>query len=532
MKTKAFLFWSFSIIFGNWAMAAAPTITGFSPGSGTLGTTITIKGTDLKNTKSVNIGGVPATDIFVVSNTSIRAKVGSGSNTDFITLETPEGLASTKKSQLGHLENGKFESLCSPFVNINRSLAIRDSSIINHANAKGAEGVWSFNFLMKQMAPSNMTPSAFIKKWLINWRDTTKVNNQKLASTRFTPNTTRIGRLLANWPRVTGEASEFDGTAPLDLNSDQFNLVAITFRPDLDNTSSTPSSGEGRFVYKIAGSSDDEIIFEYKLPKNSGTLPTTGSGWALRIHDLSTLNFGTAYIAKLKSVTDRFTKKTFSGVAGMQNGSGINQVRTNTIEMEGGQWALREFRLTPKAIPGGDGVVAADIGELASTTTHNNPAELFNTQGSVVETWVKENESSLLSGTAIFDSGTLGGLAASQTTNGWTFKQGSVKASVKKAFDMNTCKGCHNPSVNLNSNAGTSNPFLQASDSGFSSFMTGTKNGSVANPLVGVSTPMPNGFLTPFQFNSDGTVTAHPGYSDLHSRAHNILTKLVVNFCR
>ncbi|MBX7232482.1 MAG: IPT/TIG domain-containing protein [Bdellovibrionales bacterium] len=540
-----FLFLLSYVLFNSeLSFAVAPTITGFRPGSGTLGTLVTITGTNLTGANSVRIAGVAATDVTVVNSTTITAKVGARSTTNVITVTTPGGTASTLNSVLGHLGNGKFESLCTPRVDINRSLAIRDASVINHANAKGALGIWSFNFLMSQMAPAGMSTSTFIKKWIRNWRDTKLVNSRSISSNTFTPNTSSLTTFLSDWPRISSGAVEFDGTRPLDLNVDKLLLVAITFRPDLDNTSTTPSAGEGRFVFRIprapdlaGGNDDDSVILEYKLPIMSGTSPVSARGWALLIHDLSTITVNSSsYIAKLKAVTDKFTKKTFAGVVGMQNGSAINQVRTNTIISEGGaKWGLREFHLTPTAIAGttiSTGsivVVGAQVGELVSSTIHNNPAEAMSFPRSLVETWVLENESAVLAGTATVTPGLLGGVTTSESS--WTFSP-VVRESVKKAFDMTTCKGCHNPTVNLNGNRGTANKFLQASRTGFSSFMTGTTTGSVDNPLVEVSTPMPGGFATPFTFTPAGTVTTNSGYSDLHSRAHNLLNKLVVNFCR
>lgn len=520
-------------------------ITGFTPQSGTLGTVVKITGSGFTNANAVTIGTVPAV-FTVVNDTTITATMGALTKTDFITVSVPAtatalaSIGTTKGTLLGAFGDGRFESLCQPGIDIHRSLAISDLSVLSHSNTKGINGNWSFNFLMSQMAPAGMTPSTFIKKWLINWRDTKNVNGNALVPPPPAvpqPNTSSISALLTAWPRIIGGPLEFDNTPPLDLNSDQFILVAITFRPDLDKTSATPSAGEGRFIFRIASTKDDEVILEYKLPISMGTLPMTADNWNLGIHDLSSQPFGSAYISQLQFLTDRFTKKTFTGVAGMQNGSGINQVRTNTIASEGSQWALREFRLATTAKIATSGVIAAAVGELASTTTNNNPAETFNTIGSTVEAWAKLNSAALLAGTAVFDPATLGGFAPSQNTNGWNFSPTVINPSVKKAFDMSTCKGCHSPTVNLNNNFGVSNPFLQASKSGFSSFMTGTSLGKVAAPIVFTTTPMPGplptGFNAPFTFNATtGVATPNVGYSDLHARAHNLLNKTVTAFCR
>lgn len=58
--------------------APAPTITSFSPGTGSIGSAITITGTNFTGTSDVNFNGTPATTFTVVSPTSITATVPTG----------------------------------------------------------------------------------------------------------------------------------------------------------------------------------------------------------------------------------------------------------------------------------------------------------------------------------------------------------------------------------------------------------------------------------------------------------------------
>ena len=526
----------------------APIITSFSPGSGSNGTVVRIIGQNLINISNVSVGGVSYPFRFVSSFTgqplgyitsgsnvrdaAIDVTIGTSANTGPIIVSGRTGSVSTSGTALGHLGNGSFEALCKPFVNINKSLAINDTSVINHANAIN-NGPWSFNFLLSQMAPASMSPSTFIKKWILNWRDTVSLRNSNNTAVSTTAIQANLSNLLSTWPRAAGSA-EFDGTPPLNLAFDKFKLVAIIFRPDLADSAVPPLfAGEGRFVFKVDNSSD-EVIFEYKLPINSGTLPTSADQWALKIHDLSTFPFSTSYISALLAVTDRFTKKTFPLNNLTINGSGINQVRTNTIGLESNGWSLREFRLTAQAVVGSSSTVAAAAGELVSQATHNSPSEQYNsagTSGLPVRDWVTQNTAALLNNTATMNPALEGTLSISQT-GVWQFPAGSVTPSVAKAFDMMTCRGCHSPSVNLSFNAGSSNPFLQVSSGGYASFMTGTSTGSVANPQVTTTTPMPGLFGAPFTYNANGTVTSNPGYSDLHNRAHVLLNKVLSGYCR
>lgn len=534
--------------------SAAPIITSFSPGSGTKDTVVRIIGQNFNNITNVSVGGVsyPFTLVsssglpvgYFTSGSNVRnpfaidVTIGKFANTGPIIVSGNNGSTSTSGNNgLGHLGNGSFEALCKPAVNINKSLAINDTSVINHANAIN-NGPWSFNFLLSQMAPASMSPSTFIKKWILNWKNTVSLRNVNNAPTNTTASQGALSNLLSSWPRTAG-SNEFDGTAPLNLAAaGPFKLVAIIFRPDLGDSAVPPLfAGEGRFIFKVNNSSD-EVIFEYKLPISSGSLPTSADQWALKIHDLSTLPFSTSYISALLAVTDRFTKKTFPLNNLTVNGSGINQVRTNTIGLESNGWSLREFRLTAQAVAGSPSTVAAAAGELVSRITENSPSEQFNSAGSsgaLVRTWITQNTASLLNNAAALNPALAGTLSISQT-GAWQFplagQPGSVAPSVAKAFDMMTCRGCHSPSVNLSGNAGASNPFLQVSSGGYASFMTGNSSGSVANPQVSTTTPMPGLFGAPFTYNANGSVTPNVGYSDLHNRAHVLLNKVVSGYCR
>ncbi len=71
---------------------AAPTITSFTPQTGTNGTLITINGTNLNNASSVTFGGVNAKSYTVVSPLMITAIVDSGA-TGNVSVVTPNGTA-------------------------------------------------------------------------------------------------------------------------------------------------------------------------------------------------------------------------------------------------------------------------------------------------------------------------------------------------------------------------------------------------------------------------------------------------------
>jgi hypothetical protein len=70
----------------------SPTITNVSPLNTTTGSIVTITGTDFTGAATVSFGGTPATSFTVVSATSIRAIIGSGSSGS-ISVSTPGGIA-------------------------------------------------------------------------------------------------------------------------------------------------------------------------------------------------------------------------------------------------------------------------------------------------------------------------------------------------------------------------------------------------------------------------------------------------------
>ncbi len=73
---------------------AAITITGFTPSSGSTGTTVVITGTELSNVSLVSFGAFSAA-FTVNSNTQITATVPAGATTAAITVVTPAGCSAT-----------------------------------------------------------------------------------------------------------------------------------------------------------------------------------------------------------------------------------------------------------------------------------------------------------------------------------------------------------------------------------------------------------------------------------------------------
>ncbi len=73
----------------------APTVTSASPGSGKVGTSVTVTGTNLTGATQLTFGGVPAVGFQVTSATSITATVPTGAGTGPIEVTTPGGSATS-----------------------------------------------------------------------------------------------------------------------------------------------------------------------------------------------------------------------------------------------------------------------------------------------------------------------------------------------------------------------------------------------------------------------------------------------------
>lgn len=118
--------------------ANAPTITGFSPSSGTAGTTVFINGTGLSGATAVNFNGVAATNFTLINSTQISATVPAGATSGKIAVITAGGTATS---------TGDFTLVApSPFVGsfTPASGSVGTTVTITGANLSGATSV-TFN---------------------------------------------------------------------------------------------------------------------------------------------------------------------------------------------------------------------------------------------------------------------------------------------------------------------------------------------------------------------------------------------------
>jgi uncharacterized repeat protein (TIGR03803 family) len=79
-------------------LVVVPAISGFSPTSGRVGTSVTITGNSFTGATSVTFGGVAATSYQVVSDTKVTATVPTGAVTGPVAITTPGGTATSATS--------------------------------------------------------------------------------------------------------------------------------------------------------------------------------------------------------------------------------------------------------------------------------------------------------------------------------------------------------------------------------------------------------------------------------------------------
>ncbi len=166
--------------------------------------------------------------------------------------------------------------------------------------------------------------------------------------------------------------------------------------------------------------------------------------WADLWHGLGGHTFGPDYNAALQAVTDRFA--TIGASPGKPNGSAINQVRTDEIEIAppGQPWELREFKLASASTSSGP--LPLLLGTVAQT-----PARSLD-QTTAVSTYVNANAAAIVANNYVVPliwSGSpfRGGAAPNRQELGWDGPPPACTSitnpDARFDFSLNTCNGCH-----------------------------------------------------------------------------------------
>jgi len=195
-------------------------------------------------------------------------------------------------------------------IDSSRSLLVRDLGVIEDASRTKAScnqpsmGVWSFGYLMEQMANTpvtGVTGSQFVRAWLDRWMTAQPVNGFNVG-----PRTMMQAEILDPWIAASGGSG-----APLDLSKAPFRLLAIVNRLDLRDQVAYggTSGGELRFVFMYippdcgGNGQPFEVILEYGLPVSGClNLKALATQWKA----LEALGAGSAaYNAALEAITQQ-----------------------------------------------------------------------------------------------------------------------------------------------------------------------------------------------------------------------------------
>jgi hypothetical protein len=416
----------------------------------------------------------------IVLGTSLIAFASSTSlSTSRTELGTPDQQAAVRTSR--DVSGLPVQSACT--VVPEKELFVTDVSVVDDCLrttwgpcvsgskplAPATQGAWTFGARMQSLAGTTdpATLSTFTLNWLHNWQVNQTINGDLVPAR---PNIQTV--VIDNWMGASG------GTI-LDMKKAPFRLLAIVARLDLRENagySGGTSAGEARFIYNLLDKNGNttqfNVIFEYGLDAADCAAV---QNWADLWHGLGSHTFGPDYNAALQAVTDRFA--TIGASPSKPNGSALNQLRTNEIELvlPNIPWELREFKLPTTVLTSGAPV------QLAEVTVAQTPARsLQNT--AAISTYANANATAILHNTNVVPliwSGSpfRGGAAPHNLDLNWDGPLPSCTSitdpKVREAFSVNTCSGCHG-TPETKTRFKQVEPRAVGSSSALSPFLTGT----------------------------------------------------------
>jgi hypothetical protein len=331
-------------------------------------------------------------------------------------------------------------------ISTSHSLLVRDLGVIEDPTRTKAScgqtsmGVWSFGYLMEQIANSpatGVTGPQFVRAWLDRWMTAQPVNGGS-----YGPRTLMQSKILDPWIAASGGPG-----MPLDLSKAPFRLLAIVNRLDLRQQAAYggTSGGELRFVFMHVpfdctnGGRPFEVILEFGLPV-SGCLGlwTLANQWKA----LDALPLGSpSYNAALEAITQEVVVA--NAAPFNPNGSLLNQIRTNENWLdhtgEGLDWELREFRIDPATH------------HLFQDTVAQTPY-FYLRSTPVIANYVNDQPSAIKAGNytvplrypTAADAFRAGGVVYGLGSF-WDDFSGTpiVDREARHKFSLNTCNGCH-----------------------------------------------------------------------------------------
>jgi hypothetical protein len=312
-----------------------------------------------------------------------------------------------------------------------------------------AGGVWSFGYLMRQLAggasASNAQVSDFIEGWLDEWQKTGSGENGWPLPARPQLDTL----IIQPW-----KAASLGSGVDFDPNKAPFRLLAIVNRIDLSDglvygsgTGTPGNAGEVRFVFGALSAACQPlratVIFEFSVDRG-GCLSLRQ--WAQDWIALSSLTLGSpAYRDALANLTAQVT---IPGALG--------QLRTNELSFDdpsgGADWDLREFHLD------GGALLQRTVAQTPQHTLNTTPTlrDYVNADAAAI---AAENYTLPLSfpSTQHFRGDHAFGKPVLSFWNAagilpYTAADGTVTpaARLRHTLSRNTCNGCHNAETGTN----------------------------------------------------------------------------------
>ncbi|WP_207425024.1 FG-GAP-like repeat-containing protein [Pedobacter sp. SYSU D00535] len=253
---------------------AAPLITSFDLSRGSLGSVVTITGTNLSDVTAVSFGGSPASSFTVVSATTIKAVVGEGA-TGRISVTSPGGVA-TSNADFTYLVKHTISSFAPTEAGEGERVTITgtnfsENSVVMFGNYDATSVIFvsptTLIGVVGKGSSGSVTVSA--QGWDVSLPGFTFLNKPAPTLTGFTPSAAAKGT------RVTISGQNFTGTTSVSFGG----VEATWFSVESPNTiiAIVDGGADGQVKVTTAGGSATKSGFSFiKAPVITSFSPAVG----------------------------------------------------------------------------------------------------------------------------------------------------------------------------------------------------------------------------------------------------------------
>jgi RHS repeat-associated protein len=285
-----------------------PSITGFTPSGGPVGTVVTITGTSFNGATSVKFNGTAAVSYTVDSDSQVTATVPSGATTGTISLTTPAG-STTSASSFTVGPAPSITSFTPTSGAVGTSVTINGSNFTGATSVKfnGTSASFTVNTSIKVTAtvPSGATTGPIsVTSVTGTGTSATSFTVTALPSiTSFTPTGGPVGTVVT----ITG--TSFTGATGVKFNNTSATTFTVDSSTQIHATVPTHATTGPISVTTAAGTGTSSTNFTVgSLPTITSFTPTTGAvGTSVTINGS---NFTGATSVKINGVSASFTVKT------------------------------------------------------------------------------------------------------------------------------------------------------------------------------------------------------------------------------